>query len=708
MQWRSARAWRLGSSLLAAAFLAACEETDNLTGPRIANLSAVSGDTQTGPVGGLLPLPLVVRVVDQRGVGIADAEVTWTSSDGGPTATQEVDTTDADGYAQTAVRLGPTVGTQTVSAALNDVNPVVFTLNATTAPASRLVADSGDAQTGAVGEVLENSLVVLVTDAFGNPRPGVPVSFAVGAGGGAVSASSVISDAQGHSRVQWTLGTAAGTQLVTASTGSLPQLSFTATATPDDPARFVVLSGADQLAAPGATLPDSIVIRVVDQFGNAVGGVNVDWLPTAGSGTVAPSTTATNAAGRTATRWTLGNSGGPMTLRVRASGVDGTVPAAAFINFAKVTGGGRSSCAIDVGGVAYCWGFNGDGQLGIGQAAAGSGPIYAVPQAVPPTGSQTFLAINAGRYHNCAVTLSHVGYCWGDNNNGQVGIGSNTRTAVEPSLISVAVPFNAIAAGRAHSCGIAIGGRPYCWGDNERGQLGGNVTIDTVANTILLVPANEPKLVGSQTDGKFFGSFDVTAIAAGGVHTCAVTVAGTALCWGLGREGQRGDGSNSLSQYIPTAVNGGATYDSITAGFRHTCARTTTGAINCWGDNSNGQLGSGTAASSNVPVVVTGGLTFSQVTAGYGHTCALGTDGTAYCWGSNAQGQVGDGTTTSRTAPTPVGGGLVFRSLSAGDYHTCGVTTGGVAYCWGDNSFGAVGDGTQANRTSPSKVRFQQ
>ena len=89
MQWRSARAWRLGPSLLAAVFLAACEETDNLTGPRIASLSAVSGDAQTGPVGGLLPLPLVVRVVDQRGVGIADAEVVWTAPSGGPTATQE-------------------------------------------------------------------------------------------------------------------------------------------------------------------------------------------------------------------------------------------------------------------------------------------------------------------------------------------------------------------------------------------------------------------------------------------------------------------------------------------------------------------------------------------------------------------------------------------------------------------------------------------
>ncbi len=714
MQWRSARRWWILAPSLVAVIAAGCNsDTDGLIGPQVASLSLVSGDNQTGPVGGLLPLPFVVRVEDQRKAGIPGAIVTFAVATGGGTVTRAVDTADADGNVETTVRLGANLGAQTVEARLRDLPPVVLTANAITAPASKLVADSGDSQTGPVGGLLNSFVVVLVTDAFGNPKAGIPVNWTVGAGGGAVSAATVISDAAGHARVRWTLGTAAGTQSVSATAGTLTAAIFTATATPADPSRVQVLSGGGQLAGPGATLPDSIVIRVVDQFGNPVGGVSVTWAPAAGSGTASPSTTSTNAFGRTATRWTLGNRGGPMDLNVQVNAFTTTIQGAAFITFETVAAGGRSSCANDDGGVLYCWGFNGDGQLGVGDAPSGSGPIFSVPQAVPPIGNQTFSSMNGGLFHNCAVTFSHVAYCWGDNNNGQLGLGTNSRSENAPSSVKAAIPFRSVSAGRVHSCGVSIGGRAYCWGDNERGQLGASIAFDTTSvpgtTFVTFHDTNEPKELGSPFGGGtyFFGPWDWSAIAAGGVHTCAIRQGGSAYCWGLGREGQHGNGANSVDEYLPQLVGGGAQFDSITAGYKHSCGLSQTGAILCWGDNSNGQLGNGGGASSNVPVTA-GGLEFVAVTAGYSHTCGLQASGDVYCWGRNDLGQLGIGNTTSQGTPALVSGGLRFKNLSAGDFHTCGVTTANVAYCWGDNEYGTVGDGSQANRTTPTKIRFQR
>ncbi|MCC7131097.1 MAG: Ig-like domain-containing protein [Gemmatimonadales bacterium] len=714
MQWRSARVWPVLVSTLAAIVMAGCTSEEVVTGPRIASLAVISGNTQTGPIGGLLPAPLVVRVVDQQDEPIAGAVVTFAVTAGGGTTSPGSDTTDADGYAQTTHRLGSEIGVQTVEASLPGLAPVAFTQNATSAPASKLTVDGGDTQTGRVGSQLTTQLTVKVTDAFGNPKAGIPVSFVVVTGGGALNANVVLSDADGLSNVRWTLGTAAGTQSVSASAGALAPATFTATATPDLPAEIVVLSGGNQTAAPGAQLNDSIVVKMVDQYGNGVSGVTIDWVAAQGNGSASPTSSVTNATGRTATKWTIGTKGGPMTLTARSGTIQTPVGGAAFIGFATVTAGGRSSCGIDAGGVLYCWGFNGDGQLGIGTGPAGSGPIYAAPQALAPVTNQTFASINGGMFHNCAVTFSHVGYCWGDNNNGQVGVGSNNRSTNEPSSIDVSIPFLSISAGRVHSCGISIGGRGYCWGSNERGQLGASVAFDTttVPGTTLVTfhDTNKPVELGSPfgSGTYFFGPWDWSAIAAGGVHTCAVRQGGNAYCWGLGREGQLGNGTNSVDEYRPQLVISATAFDSIAAGYKHSCGRSPTGAVSCWGDNTDGQLGSGAAASSNVPVNVSGGLSFLAISTGYAHTCGIAADRTAYCWGKNDRGQLGDGSTTGRNAPVAVAGGLTFATLTAGDFHTCGVTTGGTAYCWGDNEYGAVGDGTVINRSSPTKVRFQQ
>ena len=192
-------------------------------------------------------------------------------------------------------------------------------------------------------------------------------------------------------------------------------------------------------------------------------------------------------------------------------------------------------------------------------------------------------------------------------------------------------------------------------------------------------------------------------IAPGSGHTCGLTGAGTAYCWGNNVFGQLGDNSAPIP-LLPVAVSGGHTFSMIAAGAGHTCGLTSAGAAYCWGYNRKGQLGDNSAPIHLLPVAVSGGHTFSMIAAGYGHTCGLTGAGTAYCWGSNTYGQLGDNSTTNRPVPVAVYGGRTFSTISAGDAHTCGLTGAGTAYCWGNNDAGQLGDGTTTDKGGPTLV----
>lgn len=210
------------------------------------------------------------------------------------------------------------------------------------------------------------------------------------------------------------------------------------------------------------------------------------------------------------------------------------------------------------------------------------------------------------------------------------------------------------------------------------------------------------------------GQADVTvvppvtfAMVEGGVsHTCGITPAGVAYCWGQGDDGQLGNGAR-LTQNFPVQVVGGLSFDDIGAGGQHSCARTPAGAGYCWGDNASGELGDGAGdafVGHPEPVAVSGGLTFDLIVVGTAHSCGIASGGTAYCWGDNFSAQLGDGTTTSRDVPTAVSGAITFSQISAGGLHTCGLTPAGAAYCWGSNGHGQLGDGTTESHATPVAV----
>jgi alpha-tubulin suppressor-like RCC1 family protein len=149
-------------------------------------------------------------------------------------------------------------------------------------------------------------------------------------------------------------------------------------------------------------------------------------------------------------------------------------------------------------------------------------------------------------------------------------------------------------------------------------------------------------------------------------------------------------------------VLGDHTFATISAGGAHTCAKTTAGAVYCWGDNGRGQLGNPTATTlATVPVISYG----PSAAAGWAHGCGLVADGRAFCWGDNEQGQGGQPGPGSSYLATGISGGFTFASLSTGGVHTCAVRAAdNVAMCWGDNAGGKLGAGTGADRGLPRPV----
>ena len=309
------------------------------------------------------------------------------------------------------------------------------------------------------------------------------------------------------------------------------------------------------------------------------------------------------------------------------------------------------------------------------------------PQASRPA---NFAAVVAGEFHTCALTTGGAVWCWGDNPYGQLGDGTTTQR-MTPVAVKLEADIVAIAAGADHTCALTTGGAVTCWGGNWDGQLGDGTTSNHL----------DPVAVSGLGSG-------VAAIAAGGDHTCALTTAGAVMCWGTNYDGQLGDGTTD-ERPTPVAVQGlESGVVAIAAGLMHTCALTTSGAAKCWGTNYTGQLGDGTIDTRLTPAAVSGlGGGAAAIAAGGYHTCALLDGGAARCWGGNRDGQLGDGTTDDRLTPTPVSGlSSGVAAIAAGAYHTCALLNGGAVRCWGSNQYGQLGDATTGDRLlTPAAVR---
>lgn len=283
-----------------------------------ASLVKMSGDGQQGTVGQALSQPIVVRLTDQFVNPIVGATIEWQVVSGGGSVTAASSVTDAGGNASVGWTLGNAPGAQQAAAMFPGLASVTFLGHANVGAPSSLTIVSGNGQTAAVGTTLPEALIVHVADAFGNPIGGASVSFAVTSGGGSVQTTG-LTDGAGNARATWSLGGQVGSQGVQASINGTTPVNFTATATAGSQASIAKVSGDAQTGTIGQTLTQPLVVRVQDQFGNNVSGVNVTWTVLTGGGSVAPPNAATDAAGQASTQWTLGSTGGTHTVRAQIS-----------------------------------------------------------------------------------------------------------------------------------------------------------------------------------------------------------------------------------------------------------------------------------------------------------------------------------------------------------------------------------------------------
>ena len=420
----------------------------------------------------------------------------------------------------------------------------------------------------------------------------------------------------------------------------------------------------------------------------------------------------------------------------------------------------RHACARNAKDAAICWGLNDSGQLGDGTKDAATLPVAVLPPAstrfipaekeAPPVG-QPFVAqaIAAGYDETCAVKDGEV-WCWGQDHS---IINQERSYRRHPQRVPNIQNVAQLAAGFGFMCARIASGQVHCWGDNDQMQLGDGtdksrqtpVAVKGLNDAVDLVAdygrACALRKTGTVTCwGNHKGLEELAAargwptkierLAMGEGHLCLLS-AGTVFCQGSNSSGQLGNGEGGckpdptdlrcpsrrhprckqrqicLSSETFVAAKGVVDATSLALGGGFSCAAGQNGRVLCWGRNSQGQLGLGPNQPSEVHLPTQlGALTdVVQLTASSGHACALTRKGRIACWGQNVFGQLGDRTTQSRSEPSTVFGLSEAAQVSCGMSHSCARRKNGEVWCWGENDNGALGTGkTERHQRTPSPV----
>ena len=398
------------------------------------------------------------------------------------------------------------------------------------------------------------------------------------------------------------------------------------------------------------------------------------------------------------------------TVPARVAGVDAA---------AELVVDGDLSCARVKDGRVACWGAMGPGSEG------DRGELNWL---------DTFRGANRlATNHNgviCATGSSTGVACRGDDTYGQLGTGRRLESR-EPIEVPGLGNVSQLMAASRNACAIHDG-TLACWGANTWRVFGPDDVLRTAptkladdvtdialgARGIYVFVGSDERYrhvkaggtllvdhgVGTSQDLSFPHAVPALdgarQIVVGARHACARMADGTVRCWGDNTLGQIGDGTAS-KRSTPTPALKVTDVVSVAAGGYHTCALRRDSTVVCWGINENGQAGPGPSWRCEQAGLVYGcvrrprrvlGLEgVVELSAGQYHTCARMKSGAVQCWGSNKSGQLGDGTKDNRAAPGPVRGLSGVQHVSAGDKHTCTLLEDGTAQCWGDNGSGELG-----------------
>lgn len=265
------------------------------------------------------------------------------------------------------------------------------------------------------------------------------------------------------------------------------------------------------------------------------------------------------------------------------------VAVAGGLTFSMLSAGSSYTCGVTAAQAAHCWGWNAEGQLGDGTTADQSAPV-------PVAGGLAFASVSAGSFHTCGITTAGDTYCWGRGGSGQLGDGA-AADAATPVPVSGGHRFVEVSAGFEHTCGLTTAQAVWCWGKNTYGQLGLGPMPPTATTPAMVV-----------------GSLSFADLSAGALFSCGVTTSDAAYCWGFAGNGQLGtddvdvctdpDGGFELACALdPRAVQGSLAFAAVRAGTQHTCGITRANVVYCWGLGTNGQLGNGRSGETELSVV---------------------------------------------------------------------------------------------------------
>ena len=371
-----------------------------------------------------------------------------------------------------------------------------------------------------------------------------------------------------------------------------------------------------------------------------------------------------------------------------------------IVDATAISAGGSHVCALHADGSVSCWGSNSQGQIGNGESGTFYSDEYAADIPFPwlVAGIDDAIAVSAGLTHTCVLHSDGTVSCWGDNNSGQLGNGEkaggredNSADSVVPVQVKNITDAISIAAGPGYTCALHRNKTVSCWGYNGAGRLGNGQIGEEGSSAV-------PRQVAGVTDA--------VSLSVGFAYACVIHEGGNVSCWGRNWSGQLGNGIHSndepddtVNSAVPVPVKNLSGAIEISAGYAHACALLKNGAISCWGKNENGQLGNGRffhGRTTATRVDVVNIADADAVAAGDNHTCALREDGTVSCWGNNSYGQLGSGTPEAEpdtAEPTSVAGIAGAAAIATSENHTCAVMENGAVRCWGNNSSGQLGNG---------------
>lgn len=627
---------------------------------------AVSGATGFASLGQTAQLAAVAK--DAGGTDVAGRAISWSSSNA---AAITVD-------AATGLATAVAPGSSTISATVEGIAGTL-PLAVVQVPASLVINGSTDTLR-ALGTT--RSLTVAVKDAGGSAIASPTATWS--------STSAILTVSSTVSTEGTATAVGNGTAYVRVQAGSVADSVKLTVRQAADPSKSTI-SLAHPLLLVGDTTTATLVTR--DSRDNALtisGGTATfftnDTVGTPSTGAFLPVTDHGN--GTYTARWAANGIGATVSLNATINGATvGTSQFLRVVGFTKVGTYGppySRSCGIITTGDMYCWGAREQGLRGTGVTVA----TVTEPTPTLVSGGKTWSALDLGMTAACGITTSSRLYCWGEGNNGDLGDGQSVNVVSTPSLSLGDSTVIAVDLGESRGpCALMQSHRAMCWGSGTWGRLGNG------SDTAVLNPV-------TPTGGHRF-----SAIASSFAGTCAVTDAGTTMCWGnwgalgLGAEANAPDRCPTVGcAKNPVAVQGALTFmPRIARDGNDACAMTVSDSTTyCWG------------RFNRTPTAKVGAPRFTRLDVGSGDFCGIATNGALWCWGNNKAGRLQQPPDVAVEVHTPVNvaTGQSWTDLSMAELHMCAIAANGNAWCWGENDKGQLGNRGTAKSYTPVRVRL--